>query len=258
MSFSTRSILSALVFSSICLVMSSAEFCLVKSVETRPVRRSFLEPVKTPKNYTCCPNLSCNPPICTRYETVMEKKVKVEMVTAVVTRRKCCPGYNADGDSCLPLCPGGCVHGSCSAPHQCTCSPGYRGHACELYGCPPDTWGVGCQYQCQCRHFGTCHPATGECTCPPGYGGDSCQEVVANSTGTTTVDTSTTSSITTTVATTSTTHHYLHHNSNHHLHRNHFLHHNNYSDNHNYYSSYHHLTPHYSVDHHKTNHRYTD
>merc|ERR1719154_561574 len=120
----------SIVLSMTCLQISSSEFCLVKTLETKPVRRSYHAQVKIPKTYTCCPNLSCDPPICTKYETVMEKKWKVEMVTARVSRKKCCPGYQEDGDSCLPLCPGECVHGTCSAPHQCTCSPGYRGHRC--------------------------------------------------------------------------------------------------------------------------------
>ena len=129
MSLLSRSSLATAVWLSICLVLSSGEFCLVKSVETKPVRRSYLEKVQSPKTYVCCPNLSCDPPICTKYVTTMEKKWKVEMVTARVTRRKCCPGYIAEGDTCLPLCPGGCGQGSCSAPHQCSCSPGYRGHS---------------------------------------------------------------------------------------------------------------------------------
>merc|ERR1719154_878297 len=80
--------LASIVFSMTCLQLSTSEFCLVKTLETKPVRRSYLAQVKIPKTYTCCPNLSCDPPICTKYETVMEKKWKVEMVTARVFRKK--------------------------------------------------------------------------------------------------------------------------------------------------------------------------
>merc|ERR1719233_207179 len=107
---------------SLCSVLSSSEFCLVSSLETKPVRISYLKKVQTPKTYVCCPNLSCDPPICTKYVTTLEKKWKVEMVTARVTRKKCCPGYLTEGDVCKPLCPGGCLHGECTSPGECTIS----------------------------------------------------------------------------------------------------------------------------------------
>ena len=71
----------------------STRFCSESVLETKPIKRSYLEVVKVPKKYSCCPNISCNPPICTKYETVVKKKWKVEKVTARVTRRKCCTGY---------------------------------------------------------------------------------------------------------------------------------------------------------------------
>ena len=72
----------------------SPRFCSESVLETKPVKRSYLEAVKVAKSYSCCPNLSCNPPVCTKYETVVKKKWKVEKVTARVTMKKCCAGYS--------------------------------------------------------------------------------------------------------------------------------------------------------------------
>merc|ERR1712098_750776 len=117
-----RITLATLVLSSSYLVLSSAEFCLVSSLETKPVRISYMKEVQTPKTYVCCPNYSCDPPVCTKYVTTMEKRWKVEKVTARVTRKKCCPGYLPAGELCKPVCPGGCPQGECSAPGECTIS----------------------------------------------------------------------------------------------------------------------------------------
>ena len=51
---------------------------------------------------------------------------------------RCNVGYNqttsspADGgSSCVPVCPGGCVNGSCVAPGRCRCQFGWVGPRCD-------------------------------------------------------------------------------------------------------------------------------
>jgi hypothetical protein len=52
---------------------------------------------------------------------------------------KCYEGYHMDpeGNSCILDCPEGCVNGNCSQSHTCTCDAGWEGVNCtmELSGC---------------------------------------------------------------------------------------------------------------------------
>ena len=73
--------------------ISSLNICVESIKERKLVTRSFLSPVKVARNYTCCPNLSCNPPVCTEYMTVMKRKWRVENVTITKNMTECCPGY---------------------------------------------------------------------------------------------------------------------------------------------------------------------
>jgi hypothetical protein len=52
--------------------------------------------------------------------------------------------------ACAPVCPGGCEHGTCSAPGLCHCASGYSGERCQNQGCPPGKWGPGCSNPCPC------------------------------------------------------------------------------------------------------------
>ena len=72
---------------------SLSKICVESIEESRLVTRSFLIPVKVARNYTCCPNMSCNPPVCTEYMTVMKRKWRVENVTIAKNMTECCPGY---------------------------------------------------------------------------------------------------------------------------------------------------------------------
>ena len=144
--------------------ISSLNICVESIKERKLVTRSFLSPVKVARNYTCCPNLSCNPPVCTEYMTVMKRKWRVENVTITKNMTECCPGYTMTSGGvnifslsdqpvhagvCSPVCPGGCGHGSCVGPATCLCHPGY--------------WGEVCEQECQCRGEGGCHGTTGGC-----------------------------------------------------------------------------------------------
>lgn len=51
-------------------------------------------------------------------------------VTKTVTKtrpiEKCCEGYFAKRDKCLPQCSIQCENSTCTSPNECTCNPGYK------------------------------------------------------------------------------------------------------------------------------------
>lgn len=51
-------------------------------------------------------------------------------VTKTVTKtrpiEKCCEGYFAKRDKCLPQCSIQCENSTCTRPNECTCNPGYK------------------------------------------------------------------------------------------------------------------------------------
>ena len=83
--------------------------------------------------------------------------------------RKPRAGYRNIGHvalDCVPTCPAGCGHGTCTSPGTCTCQPGYTGAGCDQV-CGDQRWGDGCGGQCHCDHGELCHHVTGQCYCPP-------------------------------------------------------------------------------------------
>ena len=73
--------------------ISLSKICMESIEVSKLVTRSYLSPVKVARKYTCCPNLSCTPPVCTEYKTVMKRKWRVENVTITKNMTECCPGY---------------------------------------------------------------------------------------------------------------------------------------------------------------------
>jgi hypothetical protein len=86
-------VLRILVMMILMMRISSLNICVESIEESKLVTRSFLSPVKVARNYTCCPNLSCNPPVCTEYMVVMKRKWRVENLTITKNLTECCPGY---------------------------------------------------------------------------------------------------------------------------------------------------------------------
>ncbi|XP_046676550.1 multiple epidermal growth factor-like domains protein 8 isoform X2 [Homalodisca vitripennis] len=54
----------------------------------------------------------------------------------------CGSGYRSDNNDCVPVCPKGCVRGTCVAPDHCRCDFGYVGANCSI--------------QCQCNGHSEC------------------------------------------------------------------------------------------------------
>ncbi|RWS24454.1 hypothetical protein B4U80_04898, partial [Leptotrombidium deliense] len=60
-------------------------------------------------------------------------------------RCSCKKGYKVDGNSCVPVCNQGCVHGICTKPDICDCNFGFVGSNCSL--------------KCNCNGHSNCRDA---------------------------------------------------------------------------------------------------
>ena len=155
----------------------SGLFCHEKKVEVIPVNTTRLK-VETLTEYEDCW-------YCISWGHPFQRKVvrkhlvpvvTVENITKVSLIKKCCSGFTKGDKGCVPSCPGGCGHGSCSHPFTCSCQPGYSGHRCEEEGCAAGSWGQDCSQLCQCQQGGVCNVRDGSCLCPPGYQGAECEQ----------------------------------------------------------------------------------
>lgn len=80
--------------------------------------------------------------------------------SGVVSRScACMDGFVGDGVYCAPACDG-CVHGSCVAPADCRCEPGWTGPDCSL--CDRSRPSCGTNALCN---------ASSQCSCADGYAG---------------------------------------------------------------------------------------
>jgi hypothetical protein len=76
-------------------------------------------------------------------------------------------------------------HGTCSTSNKtCTCFPGWKGHNCELRGCPMGrawfdeaTSSNTAHADAECSLRGRCDSGTGKCTCQEGFEGSACQRL---------------------------------------------------------------------------------
>jgi hypothetical protein len=145
--------------------------------------------VQVRRDYPCCQTISCDPPICTKWDHYIwlldtgdvlrnshpyTKEYKIcrwETRNYRVTVRTCCPGYRpvfsipggspahsaprptgaGQPSACLASCPGGC-----GPPGRGACTaPGLCSCAAGWTGpaceeaCPPGAWGPGCRLPCQ-------------------------------------------------------------------------------------------------------------
>lgn len=62
---------------------------------------------------------------CVNHRTVEKTRLEPKMREEVETIRKCCDGYVAHDQRCLPFCSNNCNNGLCTAPSTCTCNDGY-------------------------------------------------------------------------------------------------------------------------------------
>lgn len=62
---------------------------------------------------------------CINYRSVQKTRLEPRMKEQVNEIRKCCDGFVAEDQSCLPFCRNNCNNGICSAPNTCTCKEGY-------------------------------------------------------------------------------------------------------------------------------------
>ena len=67
--------------------------CVMSVEEPRMVMKSYLAPHEVLHNYTCCPNLSCDPPVCSETRIVLKRAWRVENITITRNISTCCKGF---------------------------------------------------------------------------------------------------------------------------------------------------------------------
>jgi len=153
--------------------VSGEHTCPHTSLEHKQINVTYLQSARIKVWKFCLKHITLR---CAEYETVMEKKWKLENISRVVVRKKCCPGYEQLDGGCVPTCEQPCLNGECVQPEVCRCNSGYSGKQCEVNGCPDGRWGDDCAEDCLCQHGGFCNPVHGGCSCTPGYHGLRCQD----------------------------------------------------------------------------------
>lgn len=53
--------------------------------------------------------------------------------------------------------------------------PGWTGEDCKTL-CPHGTYGVSCNWTCECHNGAICRPSDGVCLCKPGFYGHTCSK----------------------------------------------------------------------------------
>jgi len=147
--------------------------CHFAENENKQVNTTYLQAAQVKSYHFCLTQITFR---CAEYKTVMETRWKMENISRIVMRSKCCAGYKEYMFLCIADCTSPCINGDCIEPETCKCSSGFSGQTCEVMGCEGGRWGPDCKNECACQHGGFCHPVHGGCSCTPGYHGVRCQE----------------------------------------------------------------------------------